>query len=243
MRVPNLCDRTRMLPPHGQKSCPRGTARAGASDGSCVSLCCRGEFALKSKLLLSILALASAIVVPISAVSQVAPEKPPKDLTGPDFKYEAYIGYGYTSLNQVNQSRSGLQGIDASVMRGLGDHFGVKADGAYYGWPVTSTNVGNPTVSMVLLGPVVHGNLFEKWSAYAEGLLGGAHTGNVSIQPRVSFAGGVGVGVDYNKSARWSIRAYGDDIASSFTLVPYQPGDSPHTRWNARAGIGVAYHF
>src|ERR1700739_1173773 len=158
MRVPNLCDRTRMLPPHGQKSCPRVTARAGASDGSCVSLCCRGEFALKSKLLLSILALASAIVVPISAVSQVAPEKPPKDLTGPDFKYEAYIGYGYTSLNQVNQSRSGLQGVTGSVMRGLGDHFGVKADVGYYGWDVTATNPSNPgkpTVSMYLGGVVV----------------------------------------------------------------------------------------
>jgi hypothetical protein len=49
--------------------------------------------------------------------------------------------------------------------------------------------------------------------------------------------------VDYNKSARWSIRAFGDDIASSFTLTPFQPGDSPHKRWNARAGIGVVYHF
>jgi hypothetical protein len=49
--------------------------------------------------------------------------------------------------------------------------------------------------------------------------------------------------VDYNKNARWSIRAFGDDIGSSFTLVPFQPGYSPHTRWNARAGIGLAYHF
>ena len=87
---------------------------------------------MKSKLLLSILAAASAIVVPFSAVGQVAPERPPKDLTGPDYKYEAYVGYGYTSLNQVNQSRSGLQGVSGSVMRGLGEHFGVKVDGGYY---------------------------------------------------------------------------------------------------------------
>jgi hypothetical protein len=198
---------------------------------------------LKSKLLLSILAVASAIVAPVSAVSQVAPERPPKDLTGPDYKYEVYVGYGYTSLNQVNQSRSGLQGVTGSVMRGLGDHFGVKLDGGHYAWAVTSANAGNPTVDLFLAGPVVHGNLFEKWSVYAEALLGGAHTGTVTIQPKVSFAGGFGMGVDYNKSARWSIRAYGDDIESSFTLVPYQPGDSPHTRWNARAGIGLAYHF
>ena len=196
-----------------------------------------------SKRLFSFLAAASAIVIPFSAAGQVAPERAPKDLTGPDYKYEVYVGYGYTSLNQVNQSRSGLQGVSASVMRGFGDHFGVKVDGGHYAWPVTSKNVGNPTVDLFLAGPVAHANLFEKWSAYAEVLLGGAHTGNISIQPKVSFAGGFGMGMDYNKNARWSIRAFGDDIASSFTLVPFQPGDSPHKRWNARAGIGVVYHF
>lgn len=196
---------------------------------------------MKSTLLLSILAVASAISVPMAA--QVAPEKPPRDVTGPDYKYEVYVGYGYTSLNQVNQSRSGLQGVSGSITRGFGDHFGLKVDGGHYAWPVTSSNVGNPTVDLFLAGPVLHGNLFEKWSAYAEGLIGGAHTGSVTIQPKVSFAGGFGIGVDYNKSARWSVRAFGDDIGSSFTLVPYTPGDSPHMRWNARAGIGLVYHF
>lgn len=198
---------------------------------------------MKSKRLLSFLAVASAIVLPFSAAAQVAPERAPKDLTGPDYKYDVYVGYGYTSLNQINQSRSGLQGVSASVMRHLGDHFGVKVDGGHYAWSVTSSNPGNPTVDLFLAGPVAHANLFEKWSAYAEVLLGGAHTGGVSIQPKVSFAGGFGMGVDYNKNARWSIRAFGDDIESSFTLAPFQPGDSPHKRWNARAGIGVVYHF
>ena len=198
---------------------------------------------MKSKGFLSILAASSAIVLSFSAAGQVAPERAPKDLTGPNYKYEAYVGYGYTSLNQVNQSRSGLQGVSASVTREFGDHFGVKVDGGHYAWAVTSKNPGSPSVDLFLAGPVVHANLFEKWSAYAEGLLGGAHTGGVSIQPKVSFAGGIGMGVDYNKSARWSIRAFGDDIASSFTLVPFEPGDSPHKRWNARAGIGVVYHF
>ena len=198
---------------------------------------------MKSTLLLSILAVASAISVPMAARAQVAPEKPPKDITGPDYKYEVYVGYGYTSLNQVNQSRSGLQGVSGSVMRDLGEHFGVKVDGGHYAWAVTASNVGSPTVDLLLAGPVAHANLFEKWSAYAEVLLGGAHTGGVTIQPKVSFAGGFGMGVDYNKTARWSIRAFGDDIGSSFTLTPFQPGDSPHMRWNARAGIGVVYHF
>jgi hypothetical protein len=200
---------------------------------------------LKSTLLLSIVAVASALVVPMAARGQVAPERPPKDLSGPDYKYQAFIGYGYTSLNQVNQSRSGLQGVTASVMRGFGDHFGLKIDGGHYAWAVTSSNagVGNPTVDLFLAGPVIRGNIFEKWSAYAEALIGGAHTGNVAIRPDVSVAGGFGIGVDYNMRPRWSLRMYGDDIGSSFTLVPYQSGFSPHRRFNARAGIGLAYRF
>ena len=198
---------------------------------------------MKSKLLISLVAAALALVVPTAAVSQIAPEKPPKDVTGPVFKYDAYVGYGYTSLNQVNQSRSGLQGVSASVTRYFGDHFGVKADGGYYAWKVTASNPGSPKVNMVLVGPVVRGNLFEKWSGYAEGLFGGVHTGGVSIQPDISFAGGFGVGVDYNRSARWSVRVFGDDIGSAFTIQPYQSGYSTHMRWNARAGIGLVYHF
>ena len=198
---------------------------------------------MKSKLLLSIVAMALAVFAPMTAVGQVAPERAPKDLTGPVYKYEAYVGWGYTSLNQVNQSRSGLQGVSASVTRDLGDHFGIKLDGGHYAWSVTSSNPGKPTVDMGFAGPVVRGNLFEKWSAYAEGMFGAVHTGGVAIQPSVSFAGGFGLGVDYNRSARWSVRLFGDDIGSSFTLVPYQSGYSAHMRWNARAGIGLVYHF
>jgi hypothetical protein len=198
---------------------------------------------LKSSLLLSIVAVASALVVPMASPCQIAPERAPKAVTGPEYKYEAYVGWGYTSLNQVNQSRSGLQGVSASVARNFNSHFGLKLDGGHYAWNVTATNPGNPKVDMVLLGPVVRGDLFEKWSIYGEGLFGGIHTGGVSIQPDISFAGGFGLGVDYNRSSRWAIRLFGDDIGSSFTLSPYQTGYSTHMRWNARAGIGLVYHF
>jgi hypothetical protein len=179
----------------------------------------------------------------MSASSQVAPERVPKAPEGPTYKYEAYVGWGYTSLNQVNQSRSGLQGVTGEFTRGFGDHFGVTLDGAHYAWPVTSANIGNPTVDLFLAGPEVRGDLYEKFSGFAHGLIGVAHTGGVTIQPNISFAGGAGVGVDYNKTARFSIRAFGDAIESSFTVVPYEPGDSPHKRWNARGGVGVVYHF
>ena len=198
---------------------------------------------MKSKLLLSIVAVASAIFVPMAASRPGRSRAPAQGSYGPDYKYQAYVGWGYTSLNQVNQSRSGLQGVSASVMRSFGDHFGVKVDGGHYAWTSRRPTPAIPTVDMFLVGPVIRGNLFEKWSAYAEGLVGGVHTGGVVIEPNVSFAGGFGLGVDYNRSARWSLRLFGDDIGSSFTLVPFQSGYSPHMRWNARAGIGLVYHF
>jgi hypothetical protein len=198
---------------------------------------------LKSKLLLSVLAPVLTFCMPVASAGQVAPDRNPTVRTGPDYKYSAFAGWGYTSLNQVNQSRSGLQGINASVTRGFGDHFGLTVDGGHYAWAVTSSNVGNPSVDLFLAGPMIHGDLYGKFSGFAHGLLGGAHTGGVNISPNVSFAGGFGVGVDYNRSARFSFRAYGDDIGSSFTLVPFQKGFSPHMRWNARAGVGVVYHF
>ena len=198
---------------------------------------------MKSKLLLSAFVTVLAFSFPATSVCQVAPDRVPTVRTGPDYKYDAYVGWGYTSINQVNQSRSGLQGVSASVTRDFGDHFGVTVDGGHYAWTVTSANAGNPSVDLFLAGPVVRGDLYGKFSGFAHALLGGAHTGGVAIRPNVSFAGGFGVGVDYNKSPRFSFRLYGDDIASSFTLTPFQPGFSPHKRWNARAGVGAVYHF
>jgi hypothetical protein len=198
---------------------------------------------LKSKFLLFVLTPVLALSMPLASSGQVAPDRNPTVRTGPDYKYSAFVGWGYTSLNQVNQSRSGLQGVTASVTRTFGDHFGIAIDGGHYAWAVTSANAGNPSVDLFLAGPEVHGDLYGKFSGFAHGLLGGAHTGGVIISPKVSFAGGFGVGVDYNHSARFSLRAFGDDIGSSFTLVPFQKGFSPHMRWNARAGFGVVYHF
>jgi len=184
--------------------------------------------------------------MPMGASCQVIPEKVPAQQTGPVYKNEAFIGWGYTSINQVTGSRSGLQGVAGSYTRDFSDHFGVTAEFGHYAWDVTATNPenpGKPSVDLFLAGPEVRANLYEKFSGFAHGLLGTAHTGGVSIRPDVSFAGGLGLGVDYNHSTRWGIRVYGDAIGSAFTEVPYQPGFSSHTRWNARAGIGVVYHF
>lgn len=200
---------------------------------------------MKRKLSLLILAMIPAVFPPLAAISQVEPDKAPATSNEPTNKYQVFAGWGYTSLNQVNQSRSGLQGVSLSVTRDWGKYFGVTAEGGHYAWSLTTSNasVGKPTVDMYLAGPALHAQLYGPFSIMVHGLLGAVHTGGVSISPSESFAGGVGLGVQYDRSAHLGLRLYGDDIGSSFTVTPFQPGDSPHRRFNARASIGVVYKF
>jgi hypothetical protein len=196
------------------------------------------------KMLLSILAVVPAALMPLTASSQMAKEKPPATTTEPAYKYQAFAGWGYTSLNQVSQSNSGLQGVSLSLTREFGKYFGVTIDGGHYAWTLTRSNPVSSTVDQYLAGPEFHAPLYERVSLFAHGLLGAVHTGgDVKISPDYSFAGGVGVGLDYKINSRFGLRAYGDDIGSSFTETPFQPGFSPHTRWNARASVGVTYKF
>jgi len=207
---------------------------------------------LKRKFLLAFLAVVSATFIPLAATSQIAPDRPAKpEKSGPSYKWEAFAGYGYTSLNQVNQSENGLQGVNLSLTRNWGKYFGLNA------YTYDRANPGNPTVDMVLLGPVFRAKLFERVDGFARVLLGGEHTGistaGWTAIPKLSFAGGAGGGLDYELNPRFALRLSGDDIASSF-FAPVLPagsdnacsatsGCSPHLRRNARAEFGVVYKF
>jgi hypothetical protein len=203
---------------------------------------------LKSKFLLSILAVIPAAIMPLAAAGQVAPERPPSQGGVPTFKYEAFAGFGYTSLNQVNQSRYGLMGGKFGITRDFGRHFGITALGAYYKPPSSSTkpgNPGDPSVYSVLAGPEIRANLYGNFDGFLHGLMGIEHTGGESMTPDISFAGGFGGGMLYNLSQRWAIRASGDRVGASFSLNNNTPAlsYSPHLHWNARGEIGVVYRF
>jgi len=200
---------------------------------------------LKRTLLLSILAVVPAALFPLMAIGQVAPDRGPArdEQAEPSYKYEAFAGYGYTSLNTVNQSRSGLQGVNLSITRDWGKYFGITADGAYYKYPFASGNPGTPSVDMVLFGPVFHANLYGRVGGFVHVLLGGEHLAGESANPNISFAGGMGGGFEYKMSPRLSLRASGDDIAASFVQDPLHLGYSTHERWGARAAFGVVYRF
>lgn len=200
---------------------------------------------MNRKSLLSILAVLPAALMPLAAHSQIRPEKPPAVVTGPTYKYQGFVGWGYTSINQVSLSRSGLQGVTASITRDWGKYFGLTAQGGHYAWSVTASNaaIGSPSVDMALVGPEFHAPLYGPTSMFIHGMIGAVHTGGVNIAPDVSFAGGIGLGMDYALTPRVALRLYGDNIGSDFTITPYQSGYSPHIRWNAHAAFGVVYKF
>lgn len=186
-----------------------------------------------------------AILLPLSAAAQVVQEKAPRPVDTGAPKYKLYAGFSYTSINQVNQSRHGLAGANVELSRNFGRFFAVVADGAYFQPSVGSGNPGKPTVTQGFGGLEVHGDIFENWSLFVHGLMGGIHTGGESMTPSVSFAGGLGMGVEHSLGPHWAIRASGDNLASSFSLRnnSTQLGNSPHMRWNARGGIGVVFKF
>ncbi len=201
---------------------------------------------MKRKWLISTLALVPAALMPLAAMGQVAPDRGARpERTESAFKYQVYAGFGYTSLNQVNQSRYGLIGVNIAASRNFGRYFALTADGADYPTSYATGNPGNPSVDMVLFGPELHAPLYGRVNGFFRGLLGGEHTGGEGQTPRVSFAGGLGAGLEYVLSPHLAIRASGDDILSSFSVANNSPqlGNSPHMRANSRATIGVAYRF
>jgi hypothetical protein len=188
--------------------------------------------------------------MPLAATSQIAPDRPARtEQAEPTYKYEVFAGYGYTSLNQVNQSRNGLQGVNVTATRDWGKYFGLTADGGYYAYAYGETNPGSPKVDLLLFGPVVHGSLVKDLDGFFHVLLGGEHTAGENANPKLSFAGGFGVGMDYKLNRRFTLRASGDDIFSSFTAngskAVCSTGSecSPHEHANSRAAFGLVYKF
>lgn len=214
----------------------------------------------------SILAMIPAVLLPLSAASQVAPDTGEAQAAKaqPSYKYEAYAGFGYTSLNQVNQSRYGLIGVDLSLTRDWGRYFGLSGMANYYKPalslgsgggtdttlpgsgtnPVTSSgNPGDPSVYVVLIGPEIHAAIYGNVSGFVHGGMGVEHTGGESETPNLSFSGGLGGGLTYSLSPRLAIRASGDKIGAAFSLRDNPGSYSPHRTWNSSGTIGIVYRF
>jgi len=201
---------------------------------------------LKSKFLLSLVAVLSAALMPLAAAAQVAPERhPAAEHAAPTYKYQAFLGVGYTSLNQVNQSRYGLNGITGAVSRDFTRHVGVTVNADYYRWAFMSGNPGSPSVLSISAGPEFKATLIGNFDGFVNILVGAEHTGGESMTPSVSFSGGFGGGLVYNLGQRWAIRASGERMSDSFSLTgnSTQLGYSPHTHYNQRGAVGVVYRF
>ncbi len=171
-------------------------------------------------------------------------------------KYEVYAGWGYTSINQVNQSRYGLIGVELNAMRDWGKYFGFSVMGNYFKPPLSigsggggvnnnTANPGDPSVYEVLAGPEFHADIYDRVGGFFHGGMGVEHTGGEQMTPNFSFAGGFGGGLYYRLSDRFSIRVSGDKIGAAFSLRDNTAllGYSPHRTWNSSATIGLTYHF
>ena len=207
-------------------------------------------YPLKRTLLLTMLAVISAATFSVPASGQVEStiKKAAAD-TDVDYKWEANVGFAYTSLNNVTRSRYGIVGIKAGVTRDFGRYYGLTAEGSYYKYALFASagnpNPGDPSLYSALAGPVIHADIYGKFSGFLHGLIGVEHSGGESQIPSTSFAGGFGGGMEYKVSPRLSLRATGDDIGASFSPINNTPalGYSAHRSFNPQASFSAVYHF
>jgi hypothetical protein len=192
----------------------------------------------------------------LPAAGQVNTEAAPgSGSANPSFKYTAYAGFSYTSVNQIDQSRHGLIGGKVSLTRNWGRYFGLSGVIDYFKPPISGSSPGNPgdpSVYTAMIAPEVHTVIYNRVSGLFFGEVGVEHTGGEGMSPSTSFAGGFGGGLEYSLNTRFSIRAEGDRVGASFPLISNQQqtgqteqqlGYSTHRSWNARASFGVIYHF
>ncbi len=156
---------------------------------------------MKSSFLLSILAVIPAAIMPLAVAGQVAPERTPSQGGAPVYKWEASALAGYTSLNQVNQSRYGLIGGKFGVTRDFGRGFGLTAIGDYYKPPTGTGNPGHPYVYSAFAGAEFRANLYGNFDGFLHGLMGVEQYGGEGMTPNISFAGGFGGGMLYNRAS------------------------------------------
>jgi hypothetical protein len=209
-----------------------------------------GSFELKRTFLFLILVASMAAVVSTPVGAQVNPEAAPGPSRVTPTKYEAYVGFAYSRLRQVPVSFSGLLGGKASLARDWGKYFQLMGAVDYYKVGTghkSLPNPGDPSIYTFLVGPAVHATIYENLSGQFFGELGGEHTGGESMTPSISFAGGFGGGLAYNVGHNFAVQLTADRVGASFPLpnnnIPPLQAGSTHRTWNARATIGVAYHF
>jgi hypothetical protein len=202
---------------------------------------------LKSSFLLTLVAGAVAGLLAPAVRAQVTstPENAPPPPAAAPLRYEASVGYGYSTINQLNQSRYGLQGIEASAARYWGRHFAIVLLGDHYKWATSKGNPGNPSIDSILIGPQFRMNIVGPVDGFFRGTMGAEHTGGEQMTPDFSFAGGIGGGLDIGVNRRLAVRISGDRIGASFSFANNVPpsSNSPHLTWNARASLGVVYRF
>jgi len=159
----------------------------------------------------------------------------------------ASIGPSYVSWGLTPSNRVGLSGLDASAEGSFLRRIGVKVDVGYArAWNVLGSGQ-HADVLNYLGGPVIHLSRREGFTAYVQGLVGGARiTGPVPVTGGLFGSGyanklawSAGVGVEYRFSGALAFRVGGDYLHTAF----FSPSQAVQGQTDFRAVSSIVYYF
>jgi len=157
------------------------------------------------------------------------------------------IGPSYVSLGLTPSSRVALNGLDASAEASFLSHIGLKLDVGYArAWNALGSGRHSDLLNY-FGGPVVHLSRRNRFSAYVQGLVGGARvTGPVPLAGG-GFGGGyanklawsAGLGAEYRFSDTLALRFGGDYLHTAF----FVPSQTLQGQNDFRAVSSIVYYF
>jgi opacity protein-like surface antigen len=157
------------------------------------------------------------------------------------------LGASYVSMGMTPSPRVGLNGLDASVEASFLRRIGLKLDVGYArAWNVLGSGRHSDVLSY-LGGPVIHLSRREGFTAYVQGLVGGARVTGVVPLTGGGFGGGyankpawcAGLGAEYRFSDGLAFRAGGDYLHTTF----FSPSGTLQGQTDFRAVSSVVYYF
>jgi len=165
--------------------------------------------------------------------------------TGPSVNVS--LGSSYVSMGMTSSSRVDLNGLDASAEADFLARIGVKIDVGYArAWNVFGSGQHSDVLNY-LGGPVFHFSRRKGFTAYVEGLVGGARvTGPVPLTGG-GFGGGyanklawsAGLGAEYRFSGALAFRVGGDYLHTVYFSSP----QTLQGQTDFRAVGSIVYYF
>jgi hypothetical protein len=157
------------------------------------------------------------------------------------------LGSSYTSLGMTPSSQVGLNGVDTSGEADFLSRVGIKIDVGYArAWNVFGSGRHSDVLDY-LGGPVLHLTRRKAFTAYVQGLVGGARVtgpvpltgGGFGVGYANKLAYSAGLGVEYRLSGALAFRVGGDYLHTVF----FSPSQTIQGQKDYRAVGSIVYYF